>query len=550
MRTRRQGLAAKLPIYRLAPRELTEDRLDQLATRAFGLQSYGAERMAEELRLSSRSAQLKLNARTGALWMADEAQLWKPEVKPRLPKEGEAARAAREFLRKHDLLPKSHGDLQLELGSITAGGTVLTTMSRKSKRRQNRKLDVHVSFGMFVQTRSGEGNAKLRVPIIGEAGKLGLTIGDRGQVIAHNSGWRAADGIETQARVIPQEEADARFRDRMGGLKIQSSESSLAYQAVQREGERAYLCPVWVHRSSAWFGDRIIPLRNITAPATEFGPKMSKSSPQPKRSRRNKPAPWAKGVPKNYQKRTLARTASNPFEAGTSWIGQSGGLAGSKNNAKGFVDGLRADGWTINFNWGDANAWESDWRRNDDDWVDAADFVFYTGHADGNGWVLSSPDDGSLSYTEVGTSPQSPGDLYGQQDLEWVIVAACGPLEDDVICAGGGDVFDRWDGAFDGLHLLMGYGSVTNDNEDEGNRIVQYARGGSTLIDAWFRTGREIQPSTNGSAAPFGPTVWVGVMYVTRAGLASAANDHLWGHGSVGPDPTSPDGLVAMWTTC
>jgi hypothetical protein len=32
-------------------------------------------------------------------------------------------------------------------------------------------------------------------------------------------------------------------------------------------------------------------------------------------------------------------------------------------------------------------------------------------------------------------------------------------------------VFDRWDGAFDGLHLLMGYGSVTNDNEDEGNAL-------------------------------------------------------------------------------
>jgi hypothetical protein len=66
MRPRRQGLPAKLPIYRLTPRELTEDRLDQLATRAFGLRSYGAERMAEGLRLSSGSTQLKLNARTGA----------------------------------------------------------------------------------------------------------------------------------------------------------------------------------------------------------------------------------------------------------------------------------------------------------------------------------------------------------------------------------------------------------------------------------------------------------------------------------------------------
>jgi len=75
-------------------------------------------------------------------------------------------------------------------------------------------------------------------------------------------------------------------------------------------------------------------------------------------------------------------------------------------------------------------------------------------------------------------------------------VAACGSLEDDVISTGGADVFDRWDSAFDGLHLLLGYGSVTNDNEEEGKRVIQYARQGSTLIDVWFRTGREIQPST------------------------------------------------------
>jgi hypothetical protein len=43
-------------------------------------------------------------------------------------------------------------------------------------------------------------------------------------------------------------------------------------------------------------------------------------------------------------------------------------------------EGLRrpaaAAGWHIDFNWGDANAFESDWRRNDDTRVDNADFVF------------------------------------------------------------------------------------------------------------------------------------------------------------------------------
>jgi uncharacterized protein DUF6345 len=131
----------------------------------------------------------------------------------------------------------------------------------------------------------------------------------------------------------------------------------------------------------------------------------------------------------------------------------------------------------------------------------------------------------------------------------WVIVAACGPLQDDLLAAGGGDVLTRWDGAFDGLHTLMGYGAITFDNTDEGQRIVKYAKQGTPLIDAWFRTAQEIQPSTNGAGAPDGPDVWVGAMWVTKAG-ADPRSDHLWGHGSVSPDPTSPTGLTCMWTTC
>jgi hypothetical protein len=225
-------------------------------------------------------------------------------------------------------------------------------------------------------------------------------------------------------------------------------------------------------------------------------------------------------------------------------------LSGSQNNAKGFIDGLVDAGWTKNFNWGDAAAWESDWRRENDRWVDAADFVFYTGHASMNGWVLSNPDDGFLRFSEVGSGPGSPGDLWGQQDLEWMIIAACGPLQDELINPpGGGDVLDRWGGAFDGLHQLLGYGAVTYDNEEEGESVIEYARDGDDIIGAWFRTAREIQPPENGYDGPDGPVIYVGAMYVYRSGVTTPRNDHLWGYGSVAPDPTSPNVKVCMWTT-
>jgi hypothetical protein len=222
------------------------------------------------------------------------------------------------------------------------------------------------------------------------------------------------------------------------------------------------------------------------------------------------------------------------YSAGTSWIGLSGGLAGSQKNAQGFVDGLAAIGWHIRFNWGDANAWESDWRRNDDDWVDAVDFVFYTGHANSDGWVLSPPDDDFLHRTETAGG----SDLWGANNAEWIVVAACGPLQDKVV-GSGGDVLARWKDAFDGLHILMGYAQVTSDTEEEGKRLVKYAKAGSTIIQSWFRTGQEIQ----------GSGIWVGAYYLGNAS-GSTYGDHLWGVGSVGPDITSPTWRACSYVPC
>jgi hypothetical protein len=99
------------------------------------------------------------------------------------------------------------------------------------------------------------------------------------------------------------------------------------------------------------------------------------------------------------------------------------------------------------------------------------------------------------------------------------------------------------------LHILMGYGAITYDNTDEGRKIAQYAKGGSTLISSWFRAAQEIQPATNGASAPDGPNIWVGAMWVGKNG-ADPSNDHAWNCGSVSADPTSPAWYSAMWTTC
>ncbi len=194
---------------------------------------------------------------------------------------------------------------------------------------------------------------------------------------------------------------------------------------------------------------------------------------------------------------------------------------------------MTAEGWQRRFNWGNAAAWKSDWTINDDDWVDDVDFA--STPATRGRTAGCSPLNGAGTGSTTPRSDPSPTSraTCGARTTEWVVIAACGPLEDDVI-NGGGNVHSRWIGAFDGLHLLLGYAAVTYDNTERGRRVALYARQGMT-VRRGFRTAEEIQPSTNGYGDPYGPKVYAAAMWVGNA-TANNADDHLWGHGSVGPD--------------
>lgn len=540
---------SRLPIFRVSTNPIDPKFIQRNATGILGITA-PAKRVGSRLISRQGPKVLDVDTRSGAIWLADESQMWNPKLKPSLPGEDRARSIANDFLKKHSLLPLSDRDQYSKTSFANVGGTQAAFYDPTSKKRSDQKLDVQVNY-----------TVKLNIPelgnevsVVGGGGEFNVTIGDRGSVIGFHGLWRPIDAVETESPVIPQDQADAQFKELTKGLEIRSVKSYIAYYSAPPSVEQKFLYPVYVYRATAYINTREVPLRILTIPATEFGPKRPEPKPLKARPANARPTrrstmpegPEERGVKRDYAHATLQ---SSWKEAGSSFIGVSGGLGGSQGNVQGFVNNLSADGWNINFVWGDGDAWESDWRRNDDDWVDAADFVFYTGHADMNGWALSSPDDGSLVFSEVGGGPQNPGDIWGRQDLEWVIVAACGPLQDQVISNGGGDVFARWDGAFDGLHQLLGYGAITFDNEEEGDRVTDFARSGDTVINSWFRAAREIQPTLNGATPPDGPLVWVGVMYVGKSGV-DPGNDHIWGHGSVSSDPTSPTFFVAMWTTC
>ncbi|HKH17960.1 MAG TPA: DUF6345 domain-containing protein [Solirubrobacteraceae bacterium] len=530
-------MSVRLPVFPLAPASGDGADLERLATRLFNADDLKTEQLDDRVVARSGSIVLELDRSSGGIWAADEKRLWNASETPSLVPEERVYGVAGELLGGLDVLPRFDEDAPFALMQVGLGGTHVATRSNGHSAR--RRLDVQARYGVAVRNPGVEGAPDL-LPVVGGGGKFTLTLGDEGRPVAYYGLWRPAGEAEI-VEALDASDAEARFAALMNGVEVADARSFLAYYAAPFSADQPLLTPVYVFSAGIVVDGKELPARLVTIPATELGPQPPESKPQPPRY--GQPGRLGALAPRRGAR------AINPFEAGTSWIGLSGGLAGSQANAQGFVDGLAADGWNVNFNWGDGNAWESDWRRNDDTWVDAADFVFYTGHADMNGWVLASPDDGSLTFTEVGGAPATPGDLWGQQDLEWMIIAACGPLQDELLAAGGGDVLARWDGAFDGLHTLMGYGAITFDNTEEGKRIVKYSKQGTPLIDAWFRTAQEIQPSTNGAGAPDGPDVWVGAMWVAKAG-ADPRSDHLWGHGSVSPDPTSPTVLACMWTTC
>ena len=203
-------------------------------------------------------------------------------------------------------------------------------------------------------------------------------------------------------------------------------------------------------------------------------------------------------------------------------------------NANGFLARMLLGGAVPRFNWGNQNSWERDFidpgqRANglDDDYVDNVDFTFYTGHANGNSWSFcSNQQDGTLHFND---NPR----FGNNNDMEWLVVAACGPLQ---LNTGAGAWWQRWGPAFDGMHLFMGYQTVTADNDREGKLLAGYMLSGRTVRESWIQTAIDVQRSDDRWAVmgPIGPGGWVNY------------NDHFWGRGSVGPDIRGSD-LQGWW---
>jgi Family of unknown function (DUF6345) len=227
-------------------------------------------------------------------------------------------------------------------------------------------------------------------------------------------------------------------------------------------------------------------------------------------------------LPGTLGKNNLKPQQAGRYDVGTEWINACGGLGASASNAQGFVNRMGQFGIPTQFNFGENNAWERDFKRNGlgngqaNQYVDDVDMVFYTGHANGNGWVFcdSTHDNTFIDFNET---------QYGKRELEWLIIAACGPLQ---LTEGGVSWNDRWGNTFHGLHLIMGYATTSYDGSGEGRDMANGAMAGLDLRSAWVNTAVANQPSS---------VTW-SIMGVYGPGGQTSYNDHFWGKGSVSAD--------------
>jgi hypothetical protein len=168
-------------------------------------------------------------------------------------------------------------------------------------------------------------------------------------------------------------------------------------------------------------------------------------------------------------------------------------------NANGFADELDRVGWKDAFSWGDASAWEKDFKDAskggvDNQAIDSVAFGFFSGHGRIGGFLFDTMEDDNLLHHSDA--------LWGDGALNWLVVDACLVLNN-----ADGQVAQRWGPAFGGLHMMLGFDTECMDSPYRGQNLARYADGSYwweaplSIRDAWFQAAAVTEGSGTYSAA-------------------------------------------------
>lgn len=173
---------------------------------------------------------------------------------------------------------------------------------------------------------------------------------------------------------------------------------------------------------------------------------------------------------------------------GVEWINTFSGpckqvnLSNRANDAEGFQGAMASAGNISVFDWGDNNAWETDFRApafggDSLDWSDNVNFCYFADH--GGNWSSVFHIGFTAQHDNcIGSSDQW---TLGAKSLKWVVFDTC----DLVLDTSVGSMVE-WFGPMQGVHIVFGFVGLGYDDGGRGTSFGSDAAAGDTLSNAWL----------------------------------------------------------------
>jgi hypothetical protein len=419
-----------------------------------------------------------------------------------------ATRVAAEALRAADLTPPSATPL--------ATHTRFELVTTEGERLADQAIETAVSY------RFALGDA----PLEGPGADLRVGLGAESRV--HQLSY-ALRRLEPAGEIAIVDDAGARercatwtTREQGGGARITAA--TLAYYAPPLSERIDRLEPSF--RCESAYEDGVAGQIYFVPAAADAAPPRLPEPPQPEKPPAQDgaaAAPAPAPVPAAFGRRDVGSEGTGPCS----------GLPHTALNVASFNNRMTADGVVVQFTWLDALAWENDWKDPskagaDSTWVDDVDMAYWQGHGSPNGFSFSgcsAIDDASMSKDDA---------LWGNRNVEWVSLFTCLILAEE---SGGQRWWQRWGPAFDRLHQINSFDTVSYHSSVHGGIYANYLLRANpmTVRQAWAQASIDDQPAS---------VVWA-TMGVIGSGSLTNWNDHFWGKGGVGPDV--PAAQIGGW---
>lgn len=158
------------------------------------------------------------------------------------------------------------------------------------------------------------------------------------------------------------------------------------------------------------------------------------------------------------------------------------------NVAEGFLEAMTSHGHTGVFDWGDGNAWETDFRATSfggdaDNWSDDVHFCYFASH--GGNWAdaANHPNSYHICFSSQHYACLSDSTQWqlGHHLLRWLVLDSC-----QMVLGTDAASIGQWFGPMQGIHVIFGYVGDCNDDGGRGASFGNDAANGHPLADAWL----------------------------------------------------------------